>query len=48
MSERKNTTPVNDGGHYDRGYTGPASDAYRDGWDAIEWKPKPEPEEPKP
>lgn len=33
----KDTTPVNDGGHYDKGYTGPSTPAYRDGWDAIKW-----------
>lgn len=33
----KDFTPVNDGGHYDKGYTGAASDKYRDGWDAIDW-----------
>ena len=46
MSTR-DTTPVNDGGHYDKGYTGPATDAYRDGWDDIDWE-KPKRQEPTP
>lgn len=36
MSKR-DTTPVNDGGHYDKGFTGAATKEYRDGWDAIKW-----------
>jgi hypothetical protein len=32
---RKDKSPVNDGGHYDKGYTGAASDKFRDGWEAI-------------